>query len=173
MDIIFVYLMLDRESVSNDHWLYFPDDDIIFNRAVEFKNWSAAMCPEGKTALCLDITCFEGDATWSLSEDELVRQSIEGTSRARLIDPAEVSGTLVVRVRDAYPVYDLEYREKIDRVVHFIEEGGDVLCLGRTGIFRYNNSDGSIEMGRDLARQLLEADGSGSARNWTVGQVSY
>lgn len=40
MDMIFVYLILDKDQISNDHWLYFPDKKIIFNRAVEFKNWS-------------------------------------------------------------------------------------------------------------------------------------
>jgi len=57
--------------------------------------------------------------------------------------------------------------------VAFSEEDQNVLCLGRTGIFKYNNSDGSIEMGRDLARRLLESDGAASARHWQVKQVSY
>ena len=76
MDIIFVYLLLDKEQVSNDHWLYFPDEDIIFNRSVEFKSWSKKMTPEGKTALCLDITCFEGDDTWNKSNQSLINECI-------------------------------------------------------------------------------------------------
>ena len=55
LDIIFVYLFLDVEQVSNDHWLYFPDKDIIFNRSVEFTTWSKKMSPKGKTCLCFDI----------------------------------------------------------------------------------------------------------------------
>src|SRR5262249_14412461 len=31
MDIVFVYLFLNVPRVSKDHWLYFPDKDIIFN----------------------------------------------------------------------------------------------------------------------------------------------
>ena len=137
------------------------------------KNWSRTMCPPGKTALCLDITCFEGDETWSKSDDQIVEESIDGTVRAGLIQREDVFDTLVVRVRNAYPVYDLGYKDKINSIIDFIEDGRNVLCLGRTGMFKYNNSDGSIEMGRDIARQLLESDGSASARNWRVKQVSY
>ena len=88
MDIIFVYLLLDQESVSNDHWLYFPDVEIIFNRSVEFKNWSRNMCPSGKTALCLDITCFEGDETWTLTSNSNDFTITDG-DRVRKLTPIE------------------------------------------------------------------------------------
>ena len=64
MDIIFVYLFINKDNLSNDHWIYFPDEDIIFNRAVEFSNWSPQMCPENKTAVCFDITAYKGETIW-------------------------------------------------------------------------------------------------------------
>ena len=36
-----------------------------------------------------------------------------------------------------------------------ILEKDNIYCLGRTGIFHYNNSDGYIEMGMELAKKLL------------------
>lgn len=158
MDIIFVYLLIDKEQVSNDHWLYFPDEDIIFNRSVEFTTWSKRMSPEGKTALCLDITCFEGDETWEKTNQSLVQESIDSSVRVGLIEEGEVEDSLVIRVKNAYPFYDLDYKNKIREVVKFIEEKRFVHCLGRTGIFRYNNSDGSIEMGMELAKKLIAED---------------
>lgn len=155
MDIIFVYLLLDKEQVSNDHWIYFPDEDIIFNRSVEFTTWSKRMSPEGKTALCLDITCFEGDETWKKTNKSLVQESIDSSIRIGLIKKGDVEDSLVIRVKDAYPFYDLDYKNKLREVVEFIEETDNIHCLGRTGIFHYNNSDGSIEMGMELAKTLL------------------
>jgi len=172
MEIIFVYLFLNKDQISNDHWLYFPDKDIIFNRAVEFKTWSKKMAPPDKTATCLDITCFEGDETWSKSDEELVKECIDSSEKARLIKKEEVFDSKVIRVKNAYPFYDLDYKDKLKKIVGFIESSNKIFCLGRTGIFRYNNSDGSIEMGFELAKRLLNKD-SKSILDYTFKKVSY
>lgn len=156
MNIIFVYLFLRKKRVSYDHWLYFPDSEIIFNRSVEFKNWSEDMAPVDKTALCLDITCFESDLEWIKPDDELVRQCISGAAKVGLLSESEVDDALVVRVPYAYPFYDLDYQRKLVNVVRHCEKSGEVYCLGRTGIFKYNNADGSIEMALALADRLLK-----------------
>lgn len=155
MDIIFVYLFLDTPQLSNDHWLYFPDSEIVFNRAVEFSNWSPVMCPEGKTSVCFDITCFEGDSVWNQSDKELVDRTIADAASTGYLSAEQVTDSLVLRVKYAYPFYDLDYKKKLDAIVSGLESD-DVYLLGRTGIFRYNNSDNSIEMGFGLAEALLD-----------------
>lgn len=178
MNIIFIYLLLDKEQVSKDHWLYFPDKEIIFNRSVEFKSWSSEMAPAGKTALCLDITCFEGDETWGLTNDELKRQTIDGAIKAGLIKESDIFDSLVVRIKDAYPFYDLDYKRKLINIVQSCEASGDLFCLGRSGLFQYNNSDGSIEMGMELANILCADDwhkdlNTGGLLNYKFRHISY
>ena len=176
MDIIFVYLFLDTPQISNDHWLYFPDKDIIFNRAVEFSNWSPKMCPEGKTSVCFDITCFEGDDIWEQSDEKLVEKTIEGCEQTNYLKGEDVKDSLVLKVKYAYPFYDLEYKDKLDTIVAGLEHN-DTYLLGRTGIFRYNNSDNSIEMGFALAEQLLDEGKSAQEKSvydyTNKGAVSY
>jgi len=171
MDIIFVYLFLDVPRVSNDHWLYFPDKDIIFNRAVEFSNWSPVMCPPGKTSICFDITSFEGSPEWKMSDNDLVERTKKDAARAGYIKPEYVEDALVLRVKYAYPFYDLDYKQKLDTIVSFLETPHERL-LGRTGVFRYNNSDNSIEMGFELADKILAGE-QASAHTYTVKAVSY
>ncbi len=172
MDIIFVFVFLNKPQLSNDHWLYFPDKDIIYNRAVEFSNWSPVMCPPGKTSVCFDITTFEENNEWKMSDKELVDRVISDSERIHYFKKEEVMDTLVTRVKYAYPFYDLNYREKLDKVVNFFEDGSTYL-LGRTGIFRYNNSDNSIEMGFELAEKLLAGEKDASVYQYKVKKVSY
>jgi len=61
----------------------------------------------------------------------------------------------VHRLRYAYPVYDLDYGKLLEKVVRFLETEHSYL-LGRTGIFRYNNSDNSIEMAFQLGDNFVE-----------------
>jgi UDP-galactopyranose mutase len=166
-----VYLFLNRNRVSSDHWLYFPDKDIVFNRAVEFSNWSELMCPKGKTSICFDITTFDGDAVDQMDDAALTRRTIHDAARIGFIDPGDVGSSLVVRVPYAYPFYDLGYKEKIRRVVAFLEDEHTYL-LGRTGIFRYNNSDNSIEMGFELAEHLLAGRTHTSMADYRIRAVS-
>jgi len=172
MDIIFVYLFADKKQISNDHWLYFPDQDIIFNRAVEFSNWTPKMCPEGKTSVCFDITCYENDEIWKKSDMEIADRVIKDANRIGYMPREVVSSSFVFRLKYAYPVYDLEYKDHLDKIVKFFEDGNTYL-LGRTGIFRYNNSDNSIEMGFELARKLVGKEKNQSIYNYQIKKISY
>ncbi len=174
MDILFVYVFLDRPQLSNDHWLYFPDPDVIFNRAVEFSNWSPDMCPAGKTSVCFDITVFADDpeSLWGAGDAELSARVLDDAERVGYLKRSDVFDTHVVRVRQAYPYYDLEYRTKLDTVVNFLEHGR-VSLLGRTGVFQYNNSDNSIEMGFLLADRILAGEKRRSVYRAKVKAASY
>ena len=175
MDIIFVYAFLCRPQVSNDHWLYFPDPDVVFNRAVEFSNWSPEMCPPGKTSVCFDITVFaddDRDLFWQARDEYLADRVLDDAERVGYLRRAEVIGTYVFRVRQAYPYYDLNYKTKLDTIVRFLEDE-DVSLLGRTGMFQYNNSDNSIEMGFLLADKFLAGDGRRSIYQARVKAISY
>ena len=175
MDIIFVFLFVDKEHISNDTWLYFPDKDVAFNRAVEFKNWSSDMAPSGKTSLCLDITVTpENKHFWGMSEKDLAERCTRDCEALGLCATKDVFDVKVVRIHHAYPVYDLEYRPKLDSILQFIESFNGVYCIGRTGVFRYNNSDNSIEMGLELGKRLADQfDSDKSMRSYEFSGVSY
>jgi protoporphyrinogen oxidase len=174
MDIMFVFLFVDTPHLSNDHWLYFPDKEIIFNRATEYSNWSPEMCPPGKTSVCFDITAFADSSEWKMTDEALTERVISDAVRAKYLKREQVEGSLVTRIKYAYPYYDVDYKPHLDDVVAFLETPQEHL-LGRTGIFRYNNSDNSIEMGFELAEKLLEAkEGQTiSAHEYSVKEVSY
>jgi protoporphyrinogen oxidase len=171
MNIIFVFVFVDKEQISNDHWLYFPDKDIIFNRAVEFSNWSPEMCPPGKTSVCLDITCYDGSKIWNLSDDEIANRALSDTDRIGYLPRHNVTSHLVVRLEYAYPFYDLAYKRKLDAVVNFLETD-DCYLLGRTGIFRYNNADNSIEMGFELANNFVSGKPDKSIYDYKIKHIS-
>ena len=172
MDIIFVYLFINKPNISKDHWLYFPDKDIIFNRSVEFSNWSPKMCPEGKTSICFDITCYQGDEIWGMSEDKIAERVINDADRIGYVSKKDVDSHYVFKIKYGYPVYDVEYKDKLNKVVKFLEDKNTFL-LGRTGIFRYNNSDNSIEMGIELANNFVSKKKEKTIYNYQIKKISY
>ncbi len=52
---------------------------------------------------------FEGDATWTSSDDDLIEQAKAELAVLGLVDPEVVEAGYVVRMPKAYPVYDGDY----------------------------------------------------------------
>lgn len=156
-DIICVNLIIDKKQVSIDTWLYVQDEDVIFGRLHEPKNWSKAMVPDdNRTSLVLECFCTRDDHIWQMSDDEIAKQCITDLeSKLKLVKSDEVIEWVIVRALQAYPVYDMDYLPKIEKVRAYLDEFEGLYIVGRGGTHRYNNADHSIEMGLLLGRHLL------------------
>jgi protoporphyrinogen oxidase len=150
-------IMLRKERVTRDTWLYVHDERLGFARIHEPKNWSEAMVPPGMTSICAEWFCTEGDESWTLPDDEVVERTVRHLADdLGFITRDEVIGGFVLRARDAYPVYTLDYQERVDALKGFLRQFSDrVSIAGRGGTFRYNNADHSIETGILVAQNLL------------------
>ena len=84
--IVVAFLTLDREQVTPDHWIYFSSGDVFFGRMHEPKNWSAAMAPEGRTSLVVEVFCFETDPAWTEPEEALLKRVAKRLAELKLIE---------------------------------------------------------------------------------------
>jgi protoporphyrinogen oxidase len=157
--IVFVYLMLDKPQVTPDHWVYLPEKHLTIHRISEFKNFAESMCPDGKTLVCAEITCSEGDERWSRSDADLIDVSIRDLATIGLIRKEEVVGATIRKVPYAYPLYDLAYRKNLQTLLGHLRPLANLISTGRQGLFRYGNMDHSIAMGARAARTLATGQG--------------
>ena len=156
-NIITVNLMLKKRQVTPDTWLYVHDRNILFGRFHEPKNWSRAMVPsDDLTSLVVEYFCSFGDHIWSMSEQELVAQTVRHlVDDLNFITPDEVIGGFIVRAPRAYPAYVIGYEKPLAKIRAFIGEMDNLQIIGRYGTFRYNNTDHSIETGLLAAKNIL------------------
>lgn len=156
-DLITVTVMLRKPQVTPDTWLYVHDEDLIFARLHEPKNWSRDMVPGPEyTSVVCECFCSKGDDIWKLSDEEISNRVVgDLADKLHFIRREEVLGTYLVRSRYAYPVYDLNYKGKLALIYSAVDKIPGIHIAGRGGTFRYNNSDHSIEMGQLVARKLL------------------
>ena len=155
-DLVTVHLLLNREQVTNDTWVYVHDPRVSFARLHEPRNWSPALAPAGKTSLVLEVFCEAGDSIWQTSDEglcELVTRDL--AHYLHFIEPSDVIGGFAVRLRDAYPRYGLDYRPAVDTIKSHLKRFTNLQIVGRGGTFRYNNADHAVETGLLAARNLL------------------
>lgn len=163
--LLFVYLLIKKDHITNDHWIYFPQKDALFNRISESKNFCEALVPRGKTVICAEITCNLGDDIWNLEPRILCKEVVERLESIGLIQKDLVIGTYVHREREAYPLYKINYKRYLNKIMDFVMDLEGILPLGRGGLFRYNNMDHSIMMGIIAARMLKDPIARGESIN--------
>ena len=156
-NMIFVFLVLDRDRVTTDTWMYFPQKDIPFSRIHEPKNWSGDMAPEGKTSLVVEYFCSESDELWRRGSEDLRDLTVEHLVRLGQIEAGDVIDSTVIRLPKAYPIYDMGYKSYLKVLVAFLARFKNLQLIGRNGAFRYTSSDHYLDMGIKAAENLLGA----------------
>jgi protoporphyrinogen oxidase len=72
-DFVTVALIISQRDVFPDNWIYVHDPSVKVGRIQNFKNWSADMVPDPEmTCLGMEYFCSEGDALWSLTDQEFL-----------------------------------------------------------------------------------------------------
>jgi len=153
---VLVGLIVAREMVFPDNWLYIHSPEVKVGRIQNFKNWSAAMVPDPqKTSLGMEYFCSEGDDFWQQSDERLIALATRELAKLRLAGANEVEDGVIIRQPAAYPVYDNAYRPNVAVLRRFLERVDNLQTVGRGGMHRYNNQDHSMLTGLLAVRNLL------------------
>ena len=156
-DLVVVAVMLAKERATSQTWLYIPEQKIPFGRIHEPTNWSRAMAPAGKTLLVMEFFSCRGDSIWSASDETLADISVDNLERLGLIKKQDVIDSMVVRVPQAYPLFEIGYRGICDTLHAYLGRFKNLHIAGRNGMFRYYNMDVAIQSGIEAAERIIGA----------------
>jgi len=151
---VFLFLKVDGEEVFNVPLLYFSEAEFPFNRIYDVRLFSPEMVPAGKNALCLELTCREGDETWNLPEAQVFEKCMAPLERHGLLDRRRVEGHLVRRLKHAYPLFRVGFQERLQSIFDYLFTLENLLSFGRQGMFSYANVDDVVWMGFEIAKNL-------------------
>lgn len=153
-----LFIMLKKRSVFRDQWVYFPDKEIPFGRITEPKNFSKKLSPDNGTSLLVEFFCWHNDNTWNSSKNELFEACMPWFERIFGIKRNEVIDYYQHKEVYAYPVYSLGYKAHADKIKDYLRRFINLQCIGRSGVFRYNNQDHALEMGIVAARNIVRGE---------------
>ena len=150
-DFITVGLLVDRLKVREadgstlkDNWIYIQEPDVLVGRLQIFNNWSPYMVADpAKTWIGLEYFCYETDALWKMSDDELKKFAIREVEKIGILNASDVSDAHVVRVPKTYPAYFGTY-DRFDVIRRFVDRFENLFLVGRNGMHKYNNQDHSM-----------------------------
>jgi len=156
--ILLVAFFLDKENVSGNASIYFPDPDIPFTRIHEPRNRSLKMSPPGKTSLIVEIPCQQNDSTWEMPDEQLVFLVKSKLVQAGLLEEQEIIGSATRRMPYAYPVLERDFEEKIRTVNRFLNRFENLRFSGRNGRYVYGHVHDMMDMGREIIEEYRKAN---------------
>ena len=151
-----VNVILDRESLFPDQWLYIHSPEVRLGRIQNYKNWSPAMVADmGKTSLGLEYFCYENDFLWDMDDIDLVNFAMKELEMTGVAHRKDLINGFVVRYKNAYPVYSLKYKRSKELIKRYLAGFSNLTTMGRSGLFRYDNSDHALLTGIYAAKNYL------------------
>jgi protoporphyrinogen oxidase len=168
-DFLTVALMVRKDELFPDNWIYIHDPSVKVGRVQNFRSWSPEMVPAGMSCLGLEYFCFEGDGLWNAPDRDLIALAKKEVAEIGLVAAADVIDACVVRQAKAYPVYDEDYRNNVAAIRLDLEGRYPTLhVVGRNGMHRYNNQDHAMMTAMLTARNILA--GSRLYDVWNVNE---
>jgi protoporphyrinogen oxidase len=155
-DFLTVCLIIKQPDLFPDNWIYVHAPQVKVGRIQNFKNWSPEMVPDqSMTSLGLEYFCTEGDDVWTTPDEELIELGRQELQQIGLCNADDVVDGCVFRVQKAYPIYDSDYVEYLEKIKTFVTELKNFQTIGRNGLHRYNNQDHSMMTGILAVRNYL------------------
>ena len=155
-DLVTVTLMISKDRVTDQTWIYFPGKAVPFGRIHEPTNWSVSMAPPGNTSLVAEYFCFKNDTLWKKSDQQLVEQTIDGLVGLNIVSQEDVVDSKVIRIPNAYPLFEVGYMEQCETIMKYLDRFENLSLTGRSGMFRYFNMDHTIGSGMATAKRIID-----------------
>ncbi|MGE3932717.1 MAG: NAD(P)/FAD-dependent oxidoreductase [Rhodospirillaceae bacterium] len=139
-----------------DNWLYVHAADVTMARIANYRNFSPAMTSgDGVTPLTVEYFTFPGDGVWEASDGAMIERATAELATVGILPREAVRGGFVVRSEKAYPVFEIGFDHNIEIIKRWLDGLDNLLPIGRSGMFKYNNQDHAMMTGLLAARTAL------------------
>ncbi|MBN2251416.1 MAG: FAD-dependent oxidoreductase [Candidatus Altiarchaeota archaeon] len=169
-NLIVAYLVVAKDRLFDDNWIFFPEERYVFNRIFEQKSFSPYMIPKGKTVLSAEVTCDPESPYWKMDDGKLAGIVIGQLEEAGILSGKEVVESFAKRIENAYPVYDIDHERNRGTVMTYLDQIPNLFSIGRQGYFNYVGMADCLDMGFRTANHISSG---GSAGDWTMERKKF
>jgi protoporphyrinogen oxidase len=152
--IITVCLGFESKKISDIHWMYLPEKDILTHRIAFMSNYSPNNAPKGCSSVFAEITYNEGDDVSKLSNKKIINHITSKLRKKGILSNEKLCYSKVYRHKYAYVVYDLNYNKNTKTIFNFLQKLGIQTC-GRFAEFKYLNMDACIRSAMNIVDEIF------------------
>lgn len=151
ISVLNINIGVDRAGISDQHWIYFPEDQYIFSRVGFPMNFSRSVAPEGTSSIYIEIT---HPAHSKPNIEEAFDRSITDLQRCGILEPGDrILTRHVLDIQYAYVVFDVHRQARLQILLDYLESR-DIFAAGRYGRWEYFSMEDSILSGKAAAERV-------------------
>jgi UDP-galactopyranose mutase len=152
ISVLNINIGVDRPEISDQHWIYFPEDHFIFSRIGFPMNFSSSVSPEGASSIYIEITHEPGEPP---DLEQAYARSISDLQKCGILRTEDrILTRHVIDIRYAYVVFDRHRQTHLQRLLEYLESL-DIFMAGRYGRWDYYSMEDSILSGKTAAEKVL------------------
>ena len=142
-------------NIVPDCWIYVQEPEVKMGRIQIFNNWSPYLVKDIENTVWIGVEYFanEGDEYWNMTEKEFANFAINELVSMGIIENDDVISYHEEKVKKAYPAYFDTYKD-MDKLVEYLDNFGNLYCVGRNGQHRYNNMDHSMATAIEAVKNI-------------------
>jgi protoporphyrinogen oxidase len=154
--LLLLNLIIDRKDILNHFEIFYPDKRFPFKRIYEPKKMSKKMAPEKRSSLVLEICYSDEDQFDDEKEKKIVNESIRVLEDEGILKQEEVLDLFTIKLPTAYPIYELDYETKVEKLREFLSDIENLFSCGRQGLFwYYAMTNETMEIAEVVAEMIL------------------
>jgi protoporphyrinogen oxidase len=167
-----IYIALKRPQLTDYHWVYLLDEQFRVNRMSEQKNVSPDMVPKDRTILCIELSLWKDEPMWQWPDEQIYRLALGDLMKMGYgVTESEVDSYYVTDIPTAYPVYELNFEDQLIPVLEGVHDVGNLMTLGRHGLFLNNSMDDNVGLGFQIADHIEQKGADG--RVWVAEMLEF
>jgi len=143
--VIVVSIAVNRQAPSNQHWIYVPNENIVFHRYAWLSNYSPYNAPEGKGLILVEITVPPNEDLAEFNAESIV----EDLARLGVIEEDDVIFVRTYINEYGYPIHKIGLNQTRSQVLRYLNKIG-IVSLGRWGSWKYLNMDAVLKQVEEL-----------------------
>jgi len=151
ISVLNINIGVDRPDISDQHWIYFPEDEFIFSRIGFPTNFSKAVAPEGTSSVYIEVTHHPADVP---NVDEATDRALAGLRKCGILrDSDRILTRHVLDLKFAYVVFNRARQEHLQNLIDYLDSC-DIITAGRYGRWDYYSMEDSILSGKAAAEAV-------------------
>ena len=142
---------VDRPNISDQHWIYFPENQFIFSRVGFPMNFSKAVAPAGTSSMYIEIT---HPPQLKMNVEECVERSIQDLQKCGILRKGDrILTRQILDIPYAYIIFDEHRQAHLQNLIEYLESR-DIYTAGRYGRWEYFSMEDSILSGKSAAEAV-------------------
>ena len=153
ISVLNINIGVDRDGISDRHWIYFPEDQFVFSRVGFPTNFSSSVAPEGTSSAYIEITHGPGK---DQNVEALYDRSIHDLEACGILESEDsILTRRVLHIPHAYVVFDHHRQRHLEDLISYLKTL-DIHSAGRYGQWDYYSMEDSILSGKAAAEAITD-----------------